>query len=150
MFDRSGQLLITGSDDANVKVWSVDSGLLQYTLRGHTAEITELAIAPANHLLVSASNDGTARVWRLHEGTPEAVLAAHNHSVNSVCFSRSLASPWLLSIGHDASVLLWNSADWAAPPLRLRAAPDGAPSAGFPSAEAGSISANCCAISPTG
>jgi|MDSY01.1.fsa_nt_gb hypothetical protein len=50
------------------------SGLLQHTLRGHSGEITDLAIPPANTELISSSNDGTARVWSLRDGTPVRAL----------------------------------------------------------------------------
>ncbi|EOD18671.1 hypothetical protein EMIHUDRAFT_118343 [Emiliania huxleyi CCMP1516] len=60
LFDRTGRRLITGADDA--AVWSCVSGLLQFTLRGHVREVTDLKLSPANDHLVSASNDTTARV----------------------------------------------------------------------------------------
>ena len=53
---------------------SAPSGLLQHTLRGHSGEITDLAIPPANTELISSSNDGTARVWSLRDGTPVRAL----------------------------------------------------------------------------
>ena len=91
-FDRTGRRLVTGADDANVKIWSVTSGLLQHTCRGHSAEITEVAISPDNQYAVSTSNDGTARVWRLSDGVPEAVLSAHKAPVNSVVFAAHAVS----------------------------------------------------------
>ncbi|KAL3926791.1 MAG: hypothetical protein SGPRY_003137 [Prymnesium sp.] len=146
-FDKSGHLFISGSDDENVKIWSARSGLLRHTLRGHTGEITELAVSPDNIWLVSASNDTTARVWRLADGVPEAVLCGHRMGVNSVSFSPSLMRPWLLSVGQDASVLLWSSEPWESPPITLRAC---APLQPAPDAASTSPSASCGALSPTG
>ena len=34
-FDRTGQRLATGSDDANVKIWDTRSGLLQHSANAH-------------------------------------------------------------------------------------------------------------------
>ena len=76
-FDRTGRRVVTGSDDHQVKLWDSQTGYLQHTLRGHSAEITELAISPDNRYVVSASNDHTLRVWRLADGMPEGVLTAH-------------------------------------------------------------------------
>ena len=123
-FDLTGRRIFTGSDDANIKVWCALTGMLQHTLRGHSAEITEMVISPCNRWLVSASIDGTARVWCTRTGEPEAILARHRPSpVNSVAFAPSLEAHTLVTIGQDASVYLWDSDDWMAPPVVLRAAP---------------------------
>ena len=97
------------------------SGYLQHTCRGHTGEITEMAVSPCNTWLVSAAMDGTARVWRIPDGTPEAVLTAHATAVNSVAFTKSVSPARLLSIGQDASILLWRADAWHEPPIVLRA-----------------------------
>lgn len=36
IFDRSGKFVVTGSDDFLVKIWSMTSGILLRTCRGHT------------------------------------------------------------------------------------------------------------------
>ena len=155
--DRTGSRLITGSDDANIKIWSTETGLLQHTLRGHKGEITELAISPDNATLVSSSTDGTARVWRLRDGWPVAVLSRFSGAVNGLAFSPSLRNPWLLTLGHDASVLLWNTRDWSAPPLPLRKpsppadpAASSAPSASSSASSGAAVAGVCCTFNPTG
>ena len=55
-------------------------------------------------------------MWRLRDGWPVAVLSRFSGAVNGLAFSPSLRNPWLLTLGHDASVLLWNTRDWSAPP----------------------------------
>ena len=177
-FDRTGARVFTGSDDMNVKIWCVQSGYLQHTCRGHTQAITEMAVSPCNNWLVSASLDGTARVWRIPSGAPEAVLAAHSGaSVDSVVFAEWLDSPMMLSIGQDASILLWHAADWKRAPTVLHPGsasqivlpgnvfdPTAAPAmaaalnpfvaAGGGAGSSGSAlpspSASCCAVNATG
>ena len=89
-FDRTGERVATGSDDFNVKLWSSRTGVLQYVLRGHRGEITDLAISADNTQLASASNDGTIRLWRLRDGVPIAVWAPEmghpNQVINAVDF----------------------------------------------------------------
>ncbi|EOD29814.1 hypothetical protein EMIHUDRAFT_456680 [Emiliania huxleyi CCMP1516] len=77
--------LLTQGPRSLVTVWSCVSGLLQFTLRGHVREVTDLKLSPANDHLVSASNDTTARV-DLASGTPVAVLL-HPAPVMSLSFS---------------------------------------------------------------
>ena len=81
IFDSSGDLCATGSDDKLVKVWSARSGRLLLTLRGHEKEVTDIAISPDNALLASASWDHSIRVWALRKGgEPYAIFFHHHHN----------------------------------------------------------------------
>ncbi|PNJ48375.1 BRWD3 isoform 3 [Pongo abelii] len=90
-FDRSGRRIFTGSDDCLVKIWATDDGRLLATLRGHSAEISDMAVNYENTLIaagscdkdkvvavqfcnngdslrfVSGSRDGTARIWQYQQ-----------------------------------------------------------------------------------
>jgi len=151
-FDRTGRRLVTGADDFNVKIWAMPSGLLQHTLRGHSAEITELKISPDNRYIVSTSNDCTVRVWRMLDGAPEAVLAEHKAAVNSVSFAAYAGSHAMLTVAADASAMLWDTSAWEQPPRVLRAvhAPLAASATGLLNGLPPPPSSACCALSPTG
>ena len=96
--------------------------MLQYVLRGHRGEITDLAISADNTQLASASNDGTIRLWRLRDGVPIAVLGSGDEVINAVDFSRAAARPWLLCVAFS-KVSLWDPSDYENFPLRLRLPP---------------------------
>jgi PH-interacting protein len=64
IFDRTGQYVITGSDDRLVKIWSTETGLCLRSCRGHEGDITDLAVSSGNTLVASASNDYSIRVVR--------------------------------------------------------------------------------------
>uniref|UniRef100_A0A3Q3DD22 Uncharacterized protein n=1 Tax=Hippocampus comes TaxID=109280 RepID=A0A3Q3DD22_HIPCM len=66
-----------GSDDCLVKIWSSFDGRLHSTLRGHSAEITDLAVSYENTLIAAGSCDKTIRVWCLRTCAPVAVLQGH-------------------------------------------------------------------------
>ncbi|KAF4322834.1 hypothetical protein BBO99_00003812 [Phytophthora kernoviae] len=85
-YDKLGKVVITGSDDRLVKIWSLATGDLLFTLRGHVGNITDLAVNCANTLLASSSDDKTVRIWELSTGAPVAVLVGHSAVVNSVRF----------------------------------------------------------------
>ena len=151
-FDRTGRRLVTGADDFNVKIWAMPTGLLQHTLRGHSAEITELKISPDNRYIVSTSNDCTVRVWRLLDGAPEAVLTEHKAAVNSISFAAYAGSHAMLTVAADASAMLWDTSAWEQPPRVLRAVhppPLAANVTGILNGLPPPSSA-CCALSPTG
>ena len=103
VFDRTGNLTITvrctcckyfqkspnyfilqGADDKLIKIWSNISGRLLATLRGHSSEVSDLAVSFDNRLLASGSCDRTVRVWSLKTTGTLAVLSAHSGMITSV------------------------------------------------------------------
>ena len=40
------------------------------------------------------------------------MLSRFSGAVNALAFSPALHHPWLLTLGHDAAVLLWDTRDW--------------------------------------
>lgn len=80
-----------GSDDCLVKIWSSFDGRLHSTLRGHSAEITDLAVNYENTLIAAGSCDKTIRVWCLRTCAPVAVLQGHSGSITSLQVKGSLS-----------------------------------------------------------
>lgn len=64
-YSPDGGLLVTGADDAKVKVWDATAGSCFVTFTDHTAPVTAVAFLPNNTALVSASLDGTCRAYDL-------------------------------------------------------------------------------------
>jgi WD40 repeat protein len=108
-FDRSGNRIITGSDDKLLKVWWVHTGQLIRSLRGHLGDISDISVCPENKLLASGSNDKTIRLWSLETYEPIMVLHGHRHDISSVQFSPSfLDCPYLLSTDTKGECKLWS------------------------------------------
>jgi len=63
-------LSLQGADDLLVKIWSVIDGRLLATLRGASAEITDIAVNTENTLLAAGSIDKILRVWCLQTTAP--------------------------------------------------------------------------------
>ena len=80
VFDVSGDFFFTGSDDHLVKVWSARSGRLLWTLRGHSHEVTDIAVSPDNAILASASWDHSIRIWQLQRAPQPLHVFFHQHS----------------------------------------------------------------------
>ncbi|EHH53197.1 hypothetical protein EGM_13785 [Macaca fascicularis] len=80
-----------GSDDCLVKIWATDDGRLLATLRGHAAEISDMAVNYENTMIAAGSCDKMIRVWCLRTCAPLAVLQGHSASITSLqveCFWR--------------------------------------------------------------
>lgn len=62
--------VISGGDDGLVKIWCVRTGLLIFTLRGHSNCISDLSIDSKNSVLAVGSLDGYVSFWDLQMGRP--------------------------------------------------------------------------------
>ncbi|XP_075394504.1 bromodomain and WD repeat-containing protein 3-like [Tenrec ecaudatus] len=83
-FDRSGRRIFTGSDDCLVKIWATNDGRLLATLRGYSAEISDMAVSYENTLISTVSCAKVVRVWCLRTCAPVAVLQGHSASITSI------------------------------------------------------------------
>lgn len=112
IFDRTGQHIITGSDDRLVKIWCTETGFCLRSCRGHEGDITELSVSSGNSLVASASNDCTIRVWRLPDGVPVSVLRGHTGAVTAIAFRpRQSCEHHLLSSSDDGTCRVWDARD---------------------------------------
>lgn len=108
IFDRTSSLIITGSDDRLIKIWSAKTGYLISTLRGHVGDITSLSIDFKNRILASSSNDYTIRLWSLSTFESLAVLVnAHSEPVTEMNFSPDPSDECLISTALDGFIKVW-------------------------------------------
>ena len=113
-YDAAGDRVITGADDALVKIWCSRTGRLLATCRGHAAEVTDVGVSADGAAYASASEDGSVRVWEAGgapPGAPGAVLLGHAPRAAtflSWC-RRSDAPHLLLSTGADGTLRAWDT-----------------------------------------
>jgi WD40 repeat protein len=69
-FSPDGAILVSGSDDRTIILWSTDDWQQRGVLTGHTDRVHRLAFGPTGDLLFSAGDDGTMRWWDVSERTP--------------------------------------------------------------------------------
>ncbi len=95
-------VLLTGSDDNTVKVWTVDreSSLEKFspvkTFRGHGGYVRDCVFNSKGTWILSVSHDNTSKRWSLEEDAKTEVhlvngspLDGHNDNVDAVAFSFS-------------------------------------------------------------
>ena len=76
-WDRSGERVVTASDDGTARVWNAESGQQLALLAGHDAWVYHAAWSPDGTRIVTAGGDGTARVWDADTGAQRIALRAH-------------------------------------------------------------------------
>lgn len=67
-FSIQDDLIVSGSNDCKIKVWSASTGECIRTLAGHDQLVRALSFDPGSGRLVSASYDRTVKVWELRTG----------------------------------------------------------------------------------
>ncbi|XP_072901027.1 bromodomain and WD repeat-containing protein 1-like isoform X4 [Hemitrygon akajei] len=121
-FDRTGHRIFTGSDDCLVKIWATHTGRLLSTLRGHSTEISDMAVNYENSILAAGSCDKLIRVWCLRTCAPVAVLQGHTGSITSLQFGPMSKGSvrYMASTGSDGSVCFWQ---WDSDTLKFKNQP---------------------------
>ncbi len=84
--DRAGHI-VSGSDDATVRVWDPSSGAQTRQLDGHGAFIASVAVTPDGRRAVSGGWDANLCQWDLESGTLIRRLAAHPGGVVALAIS---------------------------------------------------------------
>ncbi|CAG8956067.1 hypothetical protein HYFRA_00011850 [Hymenoscyphus fraxineus] len=95
-------MLATGSYDATIKIWDIETGKCLRTLVGHTSGVRTLQFDDTK--LISGSLDHTVRVWNWRTGECLSTMYGHTGGVIGVHFDGNI----LASGSVDKSIRIWN------------------------------------------
>ena len=115
----SSGLILTGSGDKTVKVWSLSDFSCIRTLEGHTNTVLKALWLPQvqqddaslksqtqeSPLIISAGSDGLVKVWDASEG--ECACTLDNHTDRVWALATNTSTNHLVSGGGDGVVTFW-------------------------------------------
>lgn len=98
-------ILATGSYDATIKIWDIETGEELRTLRGHRSGIRCLQFDDTK--LISGSIDQSLKVWNWRTGDCISTYTGHRGGVIGLHFDATI----LASASTDKTVKIWNFED---------------------------------------
>ena len=99
--------IISGSEDATIRIWDVASGKLTNVLEGHTKGVRSVALSKNDQFIVSGSWDKTVRLWDRVTGESIKTFCGHSYFVNSVDISPN--NKYIVSSGRkDKTARIWD------------------------------------------
>jgi COMPASS component SWD3 len=100
-------LLVSGSDDHTLSLYSVSENVVKSTFTDHHAPVTTVATSPHSTLIASGGYDENVRIFDPNAGIQVAVLPAHADPVTSVAFSEG-DGRMLVSGSYDGLTRVWD------------------------------------------
>jgi WD40 repeat protein len=101
-FSHDGRRALSGSKDATVRLWDMESLAALACLQGHEAEVVTVAFSADGKRALSGSLDKTVRLWDLESEHEMRSFRGHTDSVVSVAFSEDGNSA--LSASRDGTI----------------------------------------------
>ena len=98
------EIIVSGSDDAEIAIWDRDTDRLVQKFGGHEAAI--LSVALSGDKVFSSSKDKTIRVWDL-DGDNIFIIRGHTAPINEIKLSPD--ESWVVSASDDGSLRIWDS-----------------------------------------
>jgi WD40 repeat protein len=105
-FSPSGQLIATGHDDGQVRLWDTASRRLLRELPGHTHPVSALAFRSDGKALATAGEDRIIHLWEIDNGKLLGTLRGHTDRIPALAWSPS--GDRLVSAGWDTTARVWD------------------------------------------
>ena len=61
-------MIVSGSNDKTIKLWSSEIGQLLKTIEGHTESVNCINYSPDGKIIVSGSSDKKIKLWSCETG----------------------------------------------------------------------------------
>ncbi|CAL9732128.1 26S proteasome regulatory subunit Rpn14p [Monosporozyma unispora] len=80
----SGTVLLSSSDDMQLKLWSLQDGSNPRTFKGHTSSVSDTVLVGRGRNFVSSGNDGCIKLWECGSGTDIHTMARKDNPYDAV------------------------------------------------------------------
>ncbi|CAG9533286.1 unnamed protein product [Cercopithifilaria johnstoni] len=112
-FSPNGRELASGSGDATVRFWDLNTETPLYTAKGHTNWILCIAWSPDGKKLASACKNGHICLWNTKSGTQIGKrMTSHKQWINQLVWEPYHKDPYcrhLASAGKDGEIRIWDT-----------------------------------------
>ena len=99
-----GNLIFSGSEDKQGRIWDTRTKNCQILLTGHSRGITQIDYDEVSNRVFTASIDKTIKIWDIRKNTELRTLVGHSGGVYSIAFDHGK----LISGSKDNSIRIWN------------------------------------------
>lgn len=106
-WSNDGSRIVFACDNGTAQVGQVDSGEIEFVLRGHQKWVISAFFNHDDSKIVTASGDGTARVWDRLTERESIVLRGHESQLSFATFSPDGKS--VATTSRDATAKLWDA-----------------------------------------
>ncbi|MCC0176545.1 DnaJ domain-containing protein [Waterburya agarophytonicola K14] len=102
--------IASASNDKEINLWQVNTGKRISVLKGHTDNVTCLAMSVSGRTLISGSKDKTIRFWDLQERKIIRTFGGYfdGHLSEVVALALTPDNQTLISCGGDNSLKIWD------------------------------------------
>ena len=104
-YARMGEIIVSGSDDAEIAIWEGESDTIVRKFSGHDGAV--LSVFVFGDKILSSSKDKTIRLWDLDTGDNMSTIRGHTAPINEIKLSPD--GRWIVSASDDASLRIWDS-----------------------------------------
>uniref|UniRef100_A0A915Q2Y3 NLE domain-containing protein n=1 Tax=Setaria digitata TaxID=48799 RepID=A0A915Q2Y3_9BILA len=112
-FSPNGRELASGSGDATVRFWDLNTETPLHTAKGHTNWVLCIAWSPDGKKLASACKNGHICLWNPETGTQIGKkMTSHKQWINQLAWEPYHRNPecrHLASAGKDGVIRIWNT-----------------------------------------